>query len=257
MAYKIIDINRQENVNLTLFSDNQVHVTVLNIKEGDDVDVICSITDSNKAIQLMQVSEALSNIGAHKINLIIPYLAGARYDRHMVSGDSFDLMVFASMINWCGFTFVRLFDVHSQVALELIRNSMNIIPNLLIDYDKEDVIYICPDKGAKSRVPLDAKEVIYCEKERSTNNDKVTVKMKAEDVLKCGGRNCVIVDDICDGGRTFIEIASQITPKHLTLAVTHGIFSRGVIELKRYFDLIITSNSLPQNSKSVKVVEIY
>jgi ribose-phosphate pyrophosphokinase len=51
----------------------------------------------------------------------------------------------------------------------------------------------------------------------------------------------VIVDDICDGGRTFLEIAKTIRSKKrnisifgdkIYLVVTHGIFSAGFDELK-------------------------
>ena len=43
--------------------------------------------------------------------------------------------------------------------------------------------------------------------------------------------NVVVVDDICDGGRTFIELLKASPTldcgKSLSLFVTHGIFSQG------------------------------
>jgi phosphoribosylpyrophosphate synthetase len=77
------------------------------------------------------------------------------------------------------------------------------------------------------------------------------------------GRDCIIVDDICDGGRTFIEIAKQLpNTNSLTLVITHGIFSKGLKELEAYFDKIITTNSLLQEpditmSKKLKIINIY
>jgi ribose-phosphate pyrophosphokinase len=44
------------------------------------------------------------------------------------------------------------------------------------------------------------------------------------------GKPILIVDDICDGGRTFIELAKVLReygPSQITLYVTHGIFSKG------------------------------
>ena len=64
----------------------------------------------------------------------------------------------------------------------------------------------------------------------------------------------IIIDDICDGGATFINIAVKIKeyfdnqdyngyqPK-IYLIVTHGIFSKGVSELSNYFDGIYCTNS--------------
>jgi ribose-phosphate pyrophosphokinase len=58
----------------------------------------------------------------------------------------------------------------------------------------------------------------------------------------------VIVDDICDGGRTFIELAKVIKQRRpnteIYLIVTHGIFSAGLSELKNYFKTIYTTNSV-------------
>ncbi len=58
----------------------------------------------------------------------------------------------------------------------------------------------------------------------------------------------VIVDDICDGGATFIEIAKKIKAAdpfaRIYLIVTHGIFSKHTRELAEYFENIYTTNSI-------------
>jgi ribose-phosphate pyrophosphokinase len=69
-------------------------------------------------------------------------------------------------------------------------------------------------------------------------------------------KDVFIIDDICDGGRTFIEIAkavnevrklsSSVKPEHYGknyLIVTHGIFSAGFGQLAEYFEGIYTTNS--------------
>jgi ribose-phosphate pyrophosphokinase len=57
----------------------------------------------------------------------------------------------------------------------------------------------------------------------------------------------VIIDDICDGGRTFVELAKAIKDGRPTakiyLVVTHGIFSAGYDQLGEYFEKIYTTNS--------------
>ena len=60
------------------------------------------------------------------------------------------------------------------------------------------------------------------------------------------GDDCVIVDDICDGRRTFIGIAQELKKKNagdIYLCVTHGIFSYGFDELKKYFKKIYCTDS--------------
>ena len=51
----------------------------------------------------------------------------------------------------------------------------------------------------------------------------------------------LIVDDICDGGRTFLEAAKILkeeTTGKLFLYVTHGIFSKGIDELLEHYEHI-------------------
>jgi ribose-phosphate pyrophosphokinase len=58
----------------------------------------------------------------------------------------------------------------------------------------------------------------------------------------------VIIDDICDGGRTFVELAKAMKESRPTakiyLIVTHGIFSAGFDTLNQYFEGIYTTNSV-------------
>jgi ribose-phosphate pyrophosphokinase len=60
-------------------------------------------------------------------------------------------------------------------------------------------------------------------------------------------KHVIIVDDICDGGRTFIELAKVLKSnkvKNITLFVTHGIFSKGVDALfENGIDNIITTDT--------------
>ncbi len=245
---KKIDLNKLENVRFILFPDNQPHVSVDNIKEDDEVQVICSLTDSLKVMHLLQTANALEHLSAKKKELVIPYLMAARYDRLMQGGDSFDLEVIADLINSCGFEKVLLFDVHSEVATRLIRHSVNINNRQMVEeYCREEAVVICPDAGASKKVNHyfdwneNLQDIVYCNKKRELATGRLALEVT--DPEKCAGRNCVIIDDICDGGATFLAIAKQVKPKHLTLIVTHGIFSKGFAALEQKFDEIVVSDS--------------
>jgi ribose-phosphate pyrophosphokinase len=259
---KTININTNENIKITIFPDNQPHVNLQGIEEGDEVMVICSIVDSNFMMHLLNTANALENLFARKKILLIPYLMAARSDRVMVPGDSVDLKVVANLINSCGFEKVYLYDVHSDVSTLLINNAINITNKNLVElYGEENAILICPDAGAAKKVSKyfewnnKITEIIYCNKSRDLSNGKITLKVLEPE--KCIGRNCVIIDDICDGGGTFLAIAGQIQPAHLTLIVTHGIFSKGFEILEKHFNQIIVSNSLYKKYETsfIKTVE--
>lgn len=243
-----VNINKQIGCKTFLFPDKQPHINIDGVNENDEVQVTCSITDANNLLLLLQCSNALDNLFAKKKELVIPYLMGARFDRLMQKGDSVDLKVIANLINGCGFEKVYLYDVHSDTSTVLIENSINISNTELVkQYQKEDAILICPDAGAVKKVSKyfelnsNIKDVVYCNKSRDLSNGNITLKVLESD--KCEGKNCVIIDDLCDGGGTFLAIASQIKPAHITLIVTHGIFSKGFEVFKGTFDEIIVSDS--------------
>ena len=50
--------------------------------------------------------------------------------------------------------------------------------------------------------------------------------------------NFLVIDDICDGGRTFINLAEKLLimgANDLYLYVTHGIFSKGLPSIHEYY----------------------
>lgn len=246
---KTINLNTGEGVTITIFPDGQPHVNVQAVTDNDEVKVICSITDTGKLLQLLETANALDNLFAIKKILVIPYLMAARYDRLMQQGDSIDLKVVADLINLCGFSKVYLYDVHTDVSLLLIKNAIGITNEALVKaYDMPDAVLICPDAGASKKVGKyfgwnsNIKEIVYCSKNRDLATGKISLEIL--EPQECAGRNCVIIDDICDGGGTFLAIAEKIKPAHLTLIVTHGIFSRGFEKLHQYFQQIIVSDSL-------------
>jgi ribose-phosphate pyrophosphokinase len=261
---KTINLNNGEGIKITIFPDSQPHVNIQGIEEGDEVSVICSLTDSNKLLQLVQTANALDNLFAKKKVLVIPYLMAARYDRLMQPGDSIDLKVVADLINYCGFEKVYLFDVHSEVSLLLIKNAIGITNRQLVEaYNKPDAVLICPDAGAAKKVSnyfgwnSNLKQIVYCSKNRDMATGRLTLEVL--EPRECTNKNCVIIDDICDGGATFLAIAEKIKPLHLTLIVTHGIFSKGFEALEKYFQHIIVSNSLYKkyDSKIVSTINHY
>jgi ribose-phosphate pyrophosphokinase len=239
-----------EGVKFTLFPDNQPHVNVGNLPEGEHVRLVCPIRSSLELIQLLEISNALDRRFAVKKQLVIPYLMGARSDREMVIGDSVDLQVVSELINSCNFEQVNLFDVHSDVATLLIKRCKNHNNSKLVKaYEVPNSVLICPDAGAMKKVSKylewnsNISDVIYCQKIRDPADGKITLRV--ENPKSIQGRPVVVIDDLCDGGATFTAIAAQTLydSSHRTLIVSHGIFSKGLAQLGTWFNQIITSDS--------------
>ena len=136
----------------------------------------------------------------------------------------------------------------------------------MIGEDEEDqIVLVSPDAGAYKKVFDVAKEfkiekIITATKVRDVKTGKI---LRTEIPVLDQHRNLkyVIVDDICDGGRTFIELAKAIKDSRPTaeiyLIVTHGIFSAGFDELKKYITEVYCTNSVKDiNDDFVKQLNI-
>lgn len=221
-----------------------------------------------------------------ELYLYLPYFPGARQDRRMVDGEPLTVKVYADIINSLGFKAVKIVDSHSDVAPALIDNCFAINNHRFVnkclsemewtmgdmsDFDgpaKPFFNLISPDAGSNKKMKDLAKSVaedyypfnlIKCDKTRDVSTGKITgFDVYADDL---GRLPSVIVDDICDGGGTFIGLAEQLIDKNcgkLYLIVTHGIFSKGVDYLMKYFDDIYTTDSIRNEGESniIKLTEL-
>jgi ribose-phosphate pyrophosphokinase len=121
---------------------------------------------------------------------------------------------------------------------------------------------VSPDAGATKKTLKVAQhyeglKVINCDKIRDTMTGEITgtyvnwgFSMKEMRLL--------IVDDICDGGMTFIKIAEAVQkfkPKSIDLYVTHGIFSKGLEPLlDAGIRRVYTTDSFDQPRHDAKTV---
>ena len=85
------------------------------------------------------------------------------------------------------------------------------------------------------------------QKQRTARQDNRIGKGQFDVAREKRGDNVYIVDDICDGGRTFIALASEIRARNagaVYLIVSHGIFSYGEEPLRRGgIDHVYTTDS--------------
>jgi len=225
-------------------------------------------------------TQALKEVGVKNIELYIPYCIGARSDRKFMEGGiNYVKTVIAPIINSQGYSKVTILDPHSDVLEACINNfekedNIDLVSFALVDYflskgfetwsaeNFENVRFISPDAGALKKVFHVAEavkyrnEVIIASKHRDLETGKIdytNVPMSVNDA----DIDVFIIDDICDGGRTFIEIAkavdevrklsSSVKREHYGknyLIVTHGIFSFGFDFLVQHFDGIYCTNSV-------------
>jgi ribose-phosphate pyrophosphokinase len=243
----------------TVFNGGEPHIRLKDSINGQDIVITIRLKTPEDFIKLMIATDALKRCKANRIILFAPYFPGARQDRVENPGESLSSKVYADMINIQGYHSVQIFDPHSDVTPALINNCC-VIDNedfafkafkelLGKEKTKNEFVLVSPDAGALKKAGKLSKKlynipVVTCLKERDTKTGKLSGFKVVDGVVE--GKECIIVDDICDGGGTFIGVAKElkkIGAKSVYLVVSHGIFSRGFGELKRYFDKIYTTNS--------------
>lgn len=185
-------------------------------------------------------------------SIFLPYLPYARQDRITNENEPFSLMILGEVLNQItAADEIFTLDVHSDVARGIIPNLRNISVSHFLEIANivyEDYTLVIPDQGADKRLSKLTKfqRTVLALKHRDTGTGKITLKDIYGDVE---GQDCLIVDDICDGGYTFILISQELKKRganSVTLAVTHGVFSKGFVDLKASgIDKIITTDSFP------------
>jgi len=245
--------------NSFLFSGGEVHIKLQG--SADDVLISTRLNDSNDIMKLLLSVDALRRSGTKNISVFIPYLPYARQDRVMVAGEPLSIKVMCNLINSCGFEKVYVYDVHSEVSLALLENCELISNYSLVKEvlnDRTDYLLVSPDAGALKKIYKLAEalkytgDIVLCNKVRDVSNGRIKQITVDQDDLQ--GKDCFIIDDICDGGATFVGVAKELKSRNagkVTLIVSHGIMSHGETELVDWIDHIYTTDSIKDTSSEL------
>ncbi len=250
-----------------IFSGGEPHIRIITeVPAGTAVTITHRLNSFEALGMLCLAVDALQRMDVVISKLIIPYFPAARQDRVMVPGESLSVKVYADIINRMCIQKVVVFDPHSEVTPALL-DRVVAVPNhafvaKVLEHITAPVQLVAPDGGALKKIYklseyLGGINVVECSKRRDVKTGKLSgFEVFAEEDLK--GKDFLVVDDICDGGGTFLGLAQQLR-KHqvgrLFLAVSHGIFSHGVEELAQYYEKIFTTDSFRDISHE-KVVQI-
>lgn len=245
----------------------QVRLTPLGLKVAqfaEDYEIVThNVPDF---MELAQLVSALNGV-RHFFNrsLFLQYLPYSRADRRFTEGDAYGLETFLQLLGALDFTTVWTFDAHNESISNIIAgkfkvNLVNLKPTdepveqikpclkRVVDsgMSLHDIALIVPDAGSLHRYDLGKYDTLILEggKKRSPVTGALkgfTIDPRVKDV-----KAALIVDDICDGGGTFIGLAEKIRELNpdikLGLYVSHGIFSKGLAVLDGHFNWVFQSD---------------
>jgi ribose-phosphate pyrophosphokinase len=228
------------------FPGGESHIKLSGALRGQHVKVVAHVRSGDDLMLLALAADAIRRSGGIP-SAAIPYFPYARQDRCMVDGEPLSLKVAADFVNSMAFENVTVYDPHSDVTPALLNNcrvvtNASFIGRVMRHIGSESLCLVAPDAGAQKKQHKLCQSLHYtgpqvlCSKLRDVATGKILRQSFDGDP---NGLDCLIVDDICDGGRTFIELSKELAAagaRRVFLAVSHGIFSQGEGPLKEVID---------------------
>lgn len=260
---KLLIDEQEVKFTTTIFPDGTSQVWKLEqlpvscLSDGDEeAKILWLFENEAELIHIVQLAELVQQeYNLEDITLVAPYLPYGRQDKEVSNQTSFALSTIKSILYNANICRIETFDAHSQSDM-----IYSISPRLFHKSVTNHDIICCPDAGAAERYKynfeLEKHNHICFEKVRNQLTGEITgLKLLGSNNIK--GRSILIVDDICDGGMTFIKVVEALKeykPSSVDLAVSHGLFSRGKqILYDAGISNIYTTNSLLRNPEGFKV----
>ena len=249
------------------FPGGEVQVKLPDNIKSERVTLTWLPTNSDDMLLLL-AANALKHYGIYDVHLDCLYLPYARQDRVCSPGEAFSLKVICELLNSMNFSQITLWDTHNSDETRGLLYRSNYFEvecydifarfKILDNFDLDNLILCSPDRGSVERVDNVAEHFkfdypIELWKKRDLDTGEITGLEfhNVQDFIV--DQNVLVIDDICDGGRTFVEAAKLLKTKtdgKLYLYVTHGIFSNGLSSLLQYYDHIYCHHVLDNDFKS-------
>jgi ribose-phosphate pyrophosphokinase len=227
---------------------------------------VTGIVTPQKLISAGLACEIADRLDASPPRLVLPYIPGGRQDRVDIPEVGFTLSTMTDIISRFHFRELVTLDPHSDMTGAMLGSKLGLMGKRLtvIPHEKWFLRWIegttfapglhkflFPDKGAQTKYSKVASYSpnLSCYKIRHPETGKLS-GFGIPDLSRWKDNFVWIVDDICDGGGTFLGIAQEIYRQYgrrhcyLGLAVSHGIFSQGIGDLSTAFDCIVTTDSV-------------
>jgi ribose-phosphate pyrophosphokinase len=223
------------------FADMEVFVEIQENVRGEDVFVIqsTSFPANDNLMELLIMLDALRRSSARRKTAVIPYFGYARQDRKSSPRTPISAKLVANLITEAGADRVLTLDLHAgqiQGFFDIPVDNLFAAPLFAADiktrFAGRDIMIVSPDVGGvvrardlATRLNVDL-AIIDKRRERAGISEVMNV------IGDVGGRDCILVDDICDSGGTLCNAANALIKegaKSASVYVTHGVLSGGAV----------------------------
>lgn len=240
------------------FSDGEFNFQIGENVRGADVFIIqptCPPTDQN-LMELLIMLDTYNRASADRVTAVIPYFGYARSDKKDRPRVPIAAKLIANLITTAGASRILTIDLHAsqiQGFFDIPVDHLYAAP-IMVNYFNENpmdnLVVVAPDTGGAERARAYAKrlnaDLALCDKRRETANVAEVMNVVGE----VRGKNCLIIDDMCDTGGTICKVADALHKEganRIFAGFTHAVLSGKAIDNLRnsHIEKIIVSNTIP------------
>lgn len=253
--------------NTTRFSDGEFNFQIGDNVRGHDVFIVqptCPPSDRH-LMELLIMSDAFIRSSAERVTAVIPYYGYARSDKKDRPRVPIAAKLVANLITTAGAERVLTVDLHAsqiQGFFDIPVDHLYAAP-IVVDYFNanpiENLIVVAPDTGGAERARAYAKRLdaglALCDKRRERANEADVMNIVGD----VAGKNCLIIDDMCDTGGTICKVAEALHKagaNEISACFTHGVLSGNAVENIRSSHLkkVIVTNTIPTGPEASELV---
>ncbi len=244
--------------NTDRFSDGEFNFQIGENVRGTDVFIIqptCPPTDQN-LMELLVMIDTFRRASAASVTAVIPYFGYARSDKKDRPRVPIAAKLVANLLTTAGAQRILTVDLHAsqiQGFFDIPVDHLYAAP-VIVDYFQqnsiENLIVVAPDTGGAERARAYAKRLnaglALCDKRR----EKANVADVMNIVGDVRGKNCLIVDDMCDTGGTICKVAQALYENganEIYACFSHAVLSGRAVEniSASHIKKVIVTNTIP------------
>ena len=223
------------------FADMEIFVEIMENVRGEDVFIVQSTSypANDNLMELLITLDALRRASARRVTAVIPYFGYARQDRKSGSRTPISAKLVANLITEAGANRVLTLDLHAgqiQGFFDIPVDNLFAAPLFSRDIKQRfagrPLMIVSPDVGGVVRARAIATrlncDLAIIDKRR----DRAGMSEVMNVIGDVRGKDCILVDDICDSGGTLCNAADALArngARSTSVYVTHGVLSGGAV----------------------------